>query len=174
MTELEARFADGRVVDDRQKPRRIGHDRPIEQRLVMVEQIDKEDVAVEIGGLVTELHHHPPQLQILGLGNVGHQADEPERLLLGLAKGGGFIQATGPIGPRFRAWPSSCSSLLSWFQIGARGSQRLFRKPSSLQFRSCDVRMDHFRRVDHAVEFGFVTNPSFSAASFKVRSLSIA
>ena len=59
VAELQAGLADGRVVHDRQKPRRIGHDRPIEERLVVVEQIDEVDVAIEIGGLMAELHHHP-------------------------------------------------------------------------------------------------------------------
>ena len=88
VTELEAGFADGRVIDDRQKARRVGHDRPIEERLVMVEQIDQVDVAVEVGGLVTELHHHPAQLQIFGLGDIGHQADDSQSLLFRLGEGG--------------------------------------------------------------------------------------
>ena len=58
MTELKAGFADGRVIDDRQKTGRIGHDRPIKERLVMVEEIDQVDVAFEVGGLVTKLHHY--------------------------------------------------------------------------------------------------------------------
>jgi hypothetical protein len=58
MAELEAGFRDGRVVDDREKARRIGHDGPIEERLVMVEQVDEIDVAIEVGVLVAELHHH--------------------------------------------------------------------------------------------------------------------
>ena len=40
VAELETRLSDGWVIDDRQKARRIGHDRPIEERLVMVEEID--------------------------------------------------------------------------------------------------------------------------------------
>jgi hypothetical protein len=59
VTELEAGFADGRVIDDRQKARWIGHDRPIKERLVVVEEIDQVDVAVKVGALVTKLHHHP-------------------------------------------------------------------------------------------------------------------
>jgi hypothetical protein len=40
VAEFEAGLADGGVVHDRQEPRRIGHDRAVEQRLVMVKQID--------------------------------------------------------------------------------------------------------------------------------------
>ena len=48
MAELETGFPDGRVIHDRQKPRRIGHHSPIEERLVMVEEIDQIDVAIEV------------------------------------------------------------------------------------------------------------------------------
>jgi len=40
VAELQASLADGGVVHDRHEPRRIGHDRAVKQRLVMVEQID--------------------------------------------------------------------------------------------------------------------------------------
>ena len=103
MAELEAGLADGRVVDDRQKARRVGHDGPIEERLVVVEQIDQVDVAIEVGGLVAELHHDAAQLQVLGLGDVGHQADEAERLLFRLGEGGRLVERTGPEAGRYRA-----------------------------------------------------------------------
>ena len=62
----------------------------------MVEQIDKVDVAIEIGGLVAELHHYSAQLQILCLGDIGHQADDSKRLLFRLGKGGRFIHRRVP------------------------------------------------------------------------------
>ena len=52
MPELQAGLADGRVVDDRQKSRRVRHDGPVEQRFVVVEQIDQVDVAIEVRGLL--------------------------------------------------------------------------------------------------------------------------
>src|SRR4029077_1573186 len=59
VTELQTCFSDGRVVDDRQKPRRIGHDRAIEERLVMVEEIDQVNITLEVHGFVAKLHQHP-------------------------------------------------------------------------------------------------------------------
>src|SRR4029077_240251 len=48
---LQAGFSDGRVVDDGQKPSRIGHDGSIEQRLIVVQQVDQVNVALKISRL---------------------------------------------------------------------------------------------------------------------------
>jgi hypothetical protein len=58
----------------------------------VVEQIDQINVAVEIGALVSELHHHAAQLQILGLGYIGHQANKSERLLLRLGESSRLVE----------------------------------------------------------------------------------
>src|SRR5262249_24175113 len=44
--ELKTGFANRGIVDDRKESRWIGHDRPIEKRLVMVEQINEIDVTI--------------------------------------------------------------------------------------------------------------------------------
>ncbi len=86
MAELQADVADRGIVDDRKEPSRIGHDGAIEQRLVVVEQVDQIDVAVEVGRLVTELHVHALQLDIHFFGDVRHEADDTERLLFRLGE----------------------------------------------------------------------------------------
>jgi hypothetical protein len=58
VAELETGFANRRVIDDRQKAGRIGHHRPIEQLLVVVEQVYEIDITVDIAVFVTQLHHH--------------------------------------------------------------------------------------------------------------------
>jgi hypothetical protein len=58
----------------------------------VIEQIDEVDVAIEIRGLVPEVHHHAAQLQVLALRHVGHQTDEPERLLFCLGEGGRLVE----------------------------------------------------------------------------------
>jgi len=88
VAELETGLPDGRVIDDGQKARRIGHYGPIEKRLVVIEQIGQIDVSIKVGVLVAELPHHPAQLYVQGLGDVGHKADDSERLLFRLAEGG--------------------------------------------------------------------------------------
>jgi hypothetical protein len=57
--ELQTCLTDGRVIHDWEKASRVGHDSPIKERFVVVEQIDQVDVAIEVRGLVAELHHHP-------------------------------------------------------------------------------------------------------------------
>jgi len=48
MVELQTCFAYGRVAHNREKARRVGHDRSIEERFVVVEQIVEMDVAFEV------------------------------------------------------------------------------------------------------------------------------
>jgi hypothetical protein len=62
MTEFEAGFCDRWIIDDGEEARRIGHDRAVEECLVVVEQIDQVDVAFKVSILLTELLHHPAQL----------------------------------------------------------------------------------------------------------------
>ena len=76
MAELEADFPNGRVVNDGQKASWVGHDRPIEERFIVVEQVDQVNVAIDVAGLVTELHHHPADLLILCFGYVRHEASD--------------------------------------------------------------------------------------------------
>ena len=66
--------------------------RPIEQRLVVVEQIDQIDVTLEVGGLGAELHPHPVQLDVHALGDVGRQADDAARLLFRFGESGGLVE----------------------------------------------------------------------------------
>jgi hypothetical protein len=48
MAELQTCFAYGRVAHNREKAWRVGHDRSIEERFVVVEQIVEIDVAFEV------------------------------------------------------------------------------------------------------------------------------
>ena len=77
VVELQAGLADGRVVDDRQEARRVRHQGAVEQRLVLVEQPDQVDVAIEIGGLVSELLKDAPQLHVLVLDDIRQQTVKP-------------------------------------------------------------------------------------------------
>ena len=51
-------FCDRRIIDDREESSRVRHESPTEERLVVVQQVDKIDEAIKIGVLVAELHHH--------------------------------------------------------------------------------------------------------------------
>jgi hypothetical protein len=57
MAELKIGFPDGWVTNDREKACGIRHDGPVEQGLVVVEQVREIDVAIKVSRLVTELHH---------------------------------------------------------------------------------------------------------------------
>ena len=92
VAELQACLADGRVVHNREKSRRVRHDGSVEEGLVMVEQIDEVDVAIEVRVLLAELHHHASQLQFLGLRYVGYEANQAECLLFGLGEGGRLVE----------------------------------------------------------------------------------
>jgi hypothetical protein len=59
----------------------------------VVEQIDEIDVAIEVGELVPELLHHAADLQVFGLGDVGNEPGEPERVALSLAERRRLAQA---------------------------------------------------------------------------------
>src|SRR5262249_12512396 len=84
VAELEAGLPNRRIVHDREEARRIRHHSPIEERFVVVKQIDQVDVAIEVCVLVAELHHHTAELKVLGLGHVRYEANDSERFLLGL------------------------------------------------------------------------------------------
>src|SRR5262249_42337945 len=46
VTELQASFANRRVINDGQEPCRVGHDRSVEKGFVVVEQVHQVDVAL--------------------------------------------------------------------------------------------------------------------------------
>ncbi len=92
MTEFHACFADGRVVNNREKARRVRHDRCVEERFVVVEQIHEINITVEIGILLAQLHHHALQLQFWRFRYVGNEAHKAERLLFGLTEGGRLVE----------------------------------------------------------------------------------
>ncbi len=93
VVELQAGLADGRVIDDRQEAGRIRHQGAVEQRLVLVEQPDQVDVAIEIGGLVSELLKDAPQLHVLVLDDIRQQTSQTQRLALGEREGCGLVEA---------------------------------------------------------------------------------
>src|SRR5207344_2176847 len=73
VAEFQAGFADGGVVDDRQEARGIGHQGAIEQRLVVIEEPDQIDVAIDVAGLVPELLPYALELHVLRFDGVGQQ-----------------------------------------------------------------------------------------------------
>ena len=93
VVELQAGLADGRVIDDRQEAGRIRHQGAVEQRLVLVEQPDQVDVAIEIGGLVSELLKDAPQLHVLVLDDIRQQTSQTQRLALGERERRGLVEA---------------------------------------------------------------------------------
>src|SRR5713101_4544716 len=92
MAELQACLADSRVVHNREKSCRVRHDGSVEERFVVVQQIDEVDIAIEVRVLLAELHHHASQLQFLGLRYVRYEPNKAECLLFGLGEGGRFIE----------------------------------------------------------------------------------
>ena len=92
MAELQAGLGDGRVVHDGQEPRRVRHQRAVEERLVVVQQADQVDVALQVGGLVPELLQDAAELEVLRLGHVRDQPHQAEGLALRLGVGGGLVE----------------------------------------------------------------------------------
>ena len=91
VAELQARLAHRRVIQNRQEPRRIGHDHLVEQHLIGVQQPDQVDVALQIGRLVAELLQRPPDLGLLAVHPGRQQPGQAERLALGLREGRGLV-----------------------------------------------------------------------------------
>jgi hypothetical protein len=92
VAKLQAHFADRRVIDNRKEPRGVRHDRSVEERLVVIKEVDEIDISVEIGCLVPELLHDPAKLKVLRFRRVRHQSHKAQRLSLVLGEGGGFIE----------------------------------------------------------------------------------
>jgi len=92
VAELQACLGDGRVVHDGQEPRRVRHQRAVEERLVVVQQLDQVDVALQVRGLVAELLQDPAELEVLRLGRVRDQPHQAEGLALRLGVGGGLVE----------------------------------------------------------------------------------
>lgn len=90
VAEFQAGLADGGVVDDRQEARGIGHQGAIEQRLVVIEEPDQIDVAIDVAGLVPELLQYALELHVLGFDGVGQQPGQLQRFAFGVHKGGRF------------------------------------------------------------------------------------
>ena len=93
MAEFQAGFADGRVVDDRQEARGIGHQRPVEQRLVVIEQTDQVDVAVDVAGLVPKLLQHALELHVLAFDGIGQEPGQLQRFAFGVRECGRFVES---------------------------------------------------------------------------------
>ncbi len=74
VAEREASVGNGRVIDNRHEPRRIGHERVIEQRLVPVREPDQIDVALEIARLGLEVLQHTLALSIEALHGRGQKS----------------------------------------------------------------------------------------------------
>ncbi len=92
MAELQACFADGRVVHNREKARRVRHDGSVEERLVVVEQIYEINITLEVCVLIAELQHHALQLQFLCFRYIGNEADQAQCLLFGLGERGRLVE----------------------------------------------------------------------------------
>ncbi len=149
MAELQACLADGRVIHNRQKSRRVRHDSSVEKCFVVVQKIDEINIAIEVGVFLRELHHHALQLHFLGLCYVGHEPNNAERLLFSLAERGRFIE--GWIVKCFDStlYRASHVDYLSFAFSESETGIRTWGLPLS---GSRDVRLDHLRWIDDAVE----------------------
>jgi hypothetical protein len=76
VSEREAGVGDGRVVEDRQKARRVGHHRAVEERLVPVRETDEIDVPLQIARLRLEVVHDPLDLPLEALHRVREEPFE--------------------------------------------------------------------------------------------------
>ena len=92
MAELQAGLGDRRVVHDGQETGWVRHQRAVEERLVVVQQLDQVDVALQVRGLVAELLEDAAELEVLRLGRVGDQPHQAEGLALRLGVGGGLVE----------------------------------------------------------------------------------
>jgi len=70
----------------------VRHDGSLEERFVMVEQIDEIDIAIEVRVLLAELHHHASQLQLPRSLLRRVRVDKAECLLFGLGEGGRLVE----------------------------------------------------------------------------------
>jgi hypothetical protein len=77
VAEGEAGIGDRRVIEDRDEPRRVGHDRPIEERLVAVCQPDQIYVALNIAWLRVQLLQHALDLPLEAFHRLRQKPFEP-------------------------------------------------------------------------------------------------
>ena len=93
VAELQAGLADGRVVHDGQEARRVRHQRAVEERLVVVEQVDQVDVRAPgrwpCASSCCRTRRSWGSSDSVTSGNQPHQA---ERLALRLGVGGGLVE----------------------------------------------------------------------------------
>ena len=92
MAEAKAGLAHRRRVHERQEPGGIGHEDPIEERLVGVLELREVDVPLEIGRLRVELRHRASQLRLKIVDALGKQPEQAESLALVLVESGGLVQ----------------------------------------------------------------------------------
>ena len=93
VTELLARLADGRGVDDRHVARRVCAEQLVEEPLVPVLQFREIDVALEVVRAAIKLRKRAQLLRGAVLDRIGKEAREPQQLALCLAEGGALVQA---------------------------------------------------------------------------------
>jgi hypothetical protein len=92
MAEFQASLAHGWVVDDWEKACRVGHEHPIEQRLVGIQEPHQVDIAFEVRGLMAEVHD-ALNLHVFRIDGLRHESDQRQRLTFRLGEGGGLVQA---------------------------------------------------------------------------------
>jgi hypothetical protein len=91
VSEGEAGIGDRRVVEDRHKARRVGHDGAVEQRLVPVRQPDQIDVAFEVGRFCIEMTHDALDLPVEALDRMRQQPLQPTCAALFEAEGSTLV-----------------------------------------------------------------------------------
>ena len=92
VAEAKAGLAHRRRVHERQEPAGIGHEDPIEERLVGVLELREVDVPLEIGRLRVELRHRASQLRLKIVDALGKQPEQAESLALVLVESRGLVQ----------------------------------------------------------------------------------
>ena len=149
VAELQARFADGRVVHDRQKARRVRHDGLVEEGFVVIEQIDEIDIAFEVRRLLTQLHHHALQLQLLGLRTSGTRPTRPSACFSASVKAVDLL-SDGSCSNSIPCLlvPAMLTTFLSLSCFVSSGTR--LRCPSAR-----NIGMGHLRWIDNAIELLF-------------------
>ena len=92
MAELQAGVTHSWRVDQRQETCRIGPEQPVEERFVSILQGGEENVFLEIGRFLIQLLQNSLYLNLFTVDALRQQANQPQRLALGLAEGGRLVE----------------------------------------------------------------------------------
>ena len=90
--EFQAGLSHRRVVDDRQKPRRVRHQHLVEKRLIGVQQRDQVDVTLQVRRLLAELPQDAQDLVLLVIDAGRQEPGQAQRVALLFGKGRGLVE----------------------------------------------------------------------------------